>query len=64
MHFLELLITFNSSIMSVRNDVFRERLLRSVYATAFGDECVTKRNVWAFRAKEVSVKDFGVTRRE
>lgn len=50
--------------MSVRNDVFRERLLRSVYATAFGDECVTKRNVWAFRAKEVSVKDFGVTRRE
>lgn len=50
--------------MSVRNDVLIERLLCSVYATAFGDECVTKRNVWAFRAEEVSVKDFAVTRRE
>lgn len=50
--------------MSVRNDVFRERLLCSVYATVFDDECVTERNVWALRAKEVSVKDFAVTRRE
>jgi len=38
--------------------------LCSVYATAFDDECVVRRNGWAFRAWEVSVKDFAVTKRE
>lgn len=35
-----------------------------VYATVFEDECATRRNSWAFRAREVSVKDFEVTTRE